>query len=570
MTQDEALAILKMGVSVFLTGAPGTGKTFILNEYIKYLKSHGVYPAITASTGIASTHINGKTIHAWSGIQVYDHLDDWLLDKLDQNEKLYKRYNEAKVLIIDEISMLHASRLEMIDKLARRFRRNDSPFGGLQVIFTGDFFQLPPVVKGFNEQNTAQDNEFAYNSKAWRELNPVVCYLEKNYRQEDEQLAKLLNDIRENQDREEIRKILQTNPKSKITDNLKLYTHNIDVDGINLQKYLELVSDEEHDYVMSTHGNQKLLEGMKKNLLAKETLSLKIGAKVIFIKNDKNGQYQNGTLGTVINFENNLPQVKTQTGQIINVSEETWSLTDDDGKVIAEISQLPLNYAWAITVHKSQGMTLDSAEIDLSKAFGTGMGYVALSRIKSLRDLNLLGLNASALQVNENVQLRNREFKKRSEQAKLSLSKYLEKDKPKPELLKKWEEFILACGGELREQEVADETYEEKKPTTMFTLEFVKNKIPLEEIAKVRDLKLPTIINHLEKLLSEKMLTLKELEYILKVYQKPYSKKELSTIETILKHSEKLKPAHEKLNHDLKIKIDYDTLKILSLALDRD
>ena len=129
-----------MGYSVFLTGAAGTGKTFILNKYIEYLKSHSISPAITASTGIAATHIGGQTIHSWSGIGIYEKLDKWTLDKLEQNEKLYKRYKDVKVLIIDEISMLHATRLDMINTLFKKFRQSSLPFGGIQIIFLWRFF----------------------------------------------------------------------------------------------------------------------------------------------------------------------------------------------------------------------------------------------------------------------------------------------------------------------------------------------------------------------------------------------------------------------------------------------
>lgn len=147
MSQDEALNILKLGYSVFLTGAAGTGKTFILNQYIDYLKLNNIHIAITASTGIAATHINGQTIHSWSGIGIAEKLDTKLIDKLLQTEKLYKKYNNLKVLIIDEISMLHGSRLDMINTLFKKFKDNNLPFGGVQVIFCGDFFQLPQSLK---------------------------------------------------------------------------------------------------------------------------------------------------------------------------------------------------------------------------------------------------------------------------------------------------------------------------------------------------------------------------------------------------------------------------------------
>ena len=583
MTQSEALDILKMGHSIFLTGAAGTGKTFVLNQYINYLKSHSIYPAITASTGIAATHIGGQTIHSWSGIGVYEKLDRWTLDKLEQNEKLYKRYTEVKVLIIDEISMLHASRLDMVNTLFKKFRGNSLPFGGIQIIFCGDFFQLPPVVKKFGDEAPDESKEFAYNSTAWKELNPVICYLEENYRQEDQKLTKILNDIRFEREPEKIFEELHsrvqdieeeididTNEEMFGGDVLKLYTHNVDVDSINIQKYVSLSSAEEHTYEMQSSGKKNLVENLKNNCLAPEILDLKIGTKVIFVKNDKNKEYQNGTLGEVVGFDiSNMPMVKTFSGKEINVGLETWQYLNDDGKVLAEISQVPLRYAWAITVHKSQGMTLDAASIDLSKAFGSGMGYVALSRVRKFESIKLVGISPDALKINKSVVMQDKVFREKANRASLALEKYLNDDRtPKKELIKKQEEFILACDGELTTHEVVEEKFEKKEKikTSSITLEFIKEKLFPEEIAEKRDLKTQTIISHIEELLKNKEITLKDIEYILNRIKNNYSSKEIETIIKVLEKKAGLKEKKEELKEKHKIKIDYDSLKIIGLT----
>ena len=182
MTQDEALAILKTGLNVFLTGEPGSGKTHTINQYVAWLRERGVEPAVTASTGIAATHINGMTIHSWSGIGIKRDMTDYDIELIHSREKTARRIVEAKVLIIDEISMLDAATLGSVDRVLRTLRRRtlqaEQPFGGLQVIFVGDFFQLPPVSK--NEQA-----KFAFESSAWKEANPVICYLSEQHRQED-------------------------------------------------------------------------------------------------------------------------------------------------------------------------------------------------------------------------------------------------------------------------------------------------------------------------------------------------------------------------------------------------
>ena len=193
MLQFEALDILKMGKNVFLTGAAGSGKTHVLNNYIEYLKSHAVDVAVTASTGIAATHLGGQTVHSWSGLGVRDILTDRDIDDMMQKQYLYRRYEKTKVLVIDEISMLHHFRLDLIDWICRQMKHTDRPFGGMQIIVCGDFFQLPPVSRGQVEQN-----EFAYKAEVWTRAKFTVCYLSEQYRQNDQGYLSILNEIRRN------------------------------------------------------------------------------------------------------------------------------------------------------------------------------------------------------------------------------------------------------------------------------------------------------------------------------------------------------------------------------------
>jgi len=190
MTQDEAFKVLMMGKNVFLTGAAGSGKTYILNRYIQWLRERGIEPAVTASTGIAATHIGGQTIHAWSGIGIKDELSPYDLDRIEQNEKLVKRFQRTHVLIIDEVSMLSANTLTMVNQSIQAGLQTYEPFGGMQVILCGDFFQLPPVTRGREEV------QYAFQSKTWNELSLHTCYLTDQYRQNDTDLLALLNAIR--------------------------------------------------------------------------------------------------------------------------------------------------------------------------------------------------------------------------------------------------------------------------------------------------------------------------------------------------------------------------------------
>ncbi len=192
MLQDEALSLLKMGKNIFLTGEAGSGKTYLLNQYIHYLKAHNVEVAVTASTGIAATHLQGTTIHSWSGIGVRDHLTQKDLEKLLTTERIKRNYKKTKVLIIDEISMLHQHQLDMVDVIARYILNCEQAFGGIQVVLCGDFFQLPPVSSG----SSVEEKQFAFEGSAWSTGDFHVCYLHEQHRQSNDPLLTVLNDIR--------------------------------------------------------------------------------------------------------------------------------------------------------------------------------------------------------------------------------------------------------------------------------------------------------------------------------------------------------------------------------------
>ena len=415
MKQNEALNIMKMGKNVFLTGAAGSGKTHLLNKYIQYLKKHDVNVAVTASTGIAATHLQGATIHSWSGIGIKDTITSDDLRALSAMHRIKSNYKKTKVLIIDEISMLHKHQLDMIDTIARYLLNSELAFGGMQVILCGDFFQLPPI----SSDVSVREKCFAYEASAWEAADFHICYLEEQHRQGDDPLLTILNDIRNGTAGEHTKVPLRTRYKKEPEGNTKatkLYSRNINVDAIN-DGQLAHISGEEKSYAMSAHGHRTLIQFLKKSCLAQEELKLKVGAEVMFIKNDTAGRYVNGTRCVVVGFdksEASLPIVKTYDNTTILVRPEEWKY-EEEGMVSATITQIPLRLAWAITIHKSQGMTLDAAEIDLGDAFEPGMGYVALSRVRSLMGLKLMNLNEMALKVHPKILQHNAVFKEKSE-----------------------------------------------------------------------------------------------------------------------------------------------------------
>ena len=395
MNQDQALHLMLSGQSVFLTGPAGSGKTFVLNKLIRSLKKQGKEVAITASTGIAATHLGGMTIHSWSGLGVREELTEHDLVWMKDNDRLQKRYNATDVLIIDEVSMLHGKRLDMINEVAKLLRESSEPFGGLQVILTGDLFQLPPISRG------SEVEDFVHLSSAWQELNPAICYLTGQYRQSSGELLNLLNALRTNSFDEFHAESLQERLDSRPHEDAvitRLYTHNANVDLINEQQLAKLDTETEI-YEMETAGRKQFIESLQKSVLAPAILELKIGAEVMFVANNFVAGFANGSRGQVIDFDGDTPIVKLHANnKEVRVETYIWRF-EEDGKERATVSQLPLRLAWAITIHKSQGMSLDAAEIDLSRAFTYGMGYVALSRVRSIEGLYLTGINDMALRL---------------------------------------------------------------------------------------------------------------------------------------------------------------------------
>ena len=398
MDQELALAILLSGRSALLTGAAGTGKTHLLNTFIAQARKRGKKVSVTATTGLAATHLGGNTIHSWSGIGVSDHLPNNFFERLSKTRR--DVISKTDVLIIDEISMLHDFRLDMIDKVLRTVRENDQQFGGIQLVMSGDFFQLPPV----NRPNE-QGGGFVVYSDAWQELQPAVLYLERQYRQNDERLLEILTALRTGDvRRHHVEALLaRTEVEPPDGDITELHTVNVDVDDINIQKLAELPG-EERSYQQTTTGSKIYVENLQRSVLAPENLVIKLGALVMAVKNSPQKLYANGSIGTVVDFEplTEYPVVEFRDGHQVTMVPDIWELRDGERKR-ASISQVPLRLAWAITVHKSQGMTLDAAKIDLRKAFVEGMGYVALSRVRDLDNLYLYGINRRALEVSPDV-----------------------------------------------------------------------------------------------------------------------------------------------------------------------
>ncbi|WP_436912783.1 AAA family ATPase [Acinetobacter schindleri] len=529
MKQETALKLLKAGENVFLTGSAGAGKTYTLNQYINYLKARKVSVAITASTGIAATHMNGMTIHTWAGIGIKDFLSEEDLKRMKERKYLKEHLENAQVLIIDEISMLHAKQLNLVNQVLKYFKESDEAFGGIQVIVAGDFFQLPPVGKN-DERNR---DKFCFMSDAWVEAKFRVCYLTEQHRQGNDYLNDILNAIRAQAIGTEHRNALQGTRHQEIGDTYtRLYTHNMDVDSINF-RHLNEIDNEPRQFDAQCDGNDKLIETLKSSVRAPETLTLKKHAKVMFVKNNFDLGYINGSLGEVIGFEEDdefgvLPKVKLTDGTTLLVEPETWSVDNEAGKTIASFQQIPLRLAWAITIHKSQGMTLEAAEIDLSHTFEKGQGYVALSRLKTLDGLRLKGFNEQALELDSLAIKADRRFQELSSEAEEHFENI--------DLTKQHNAFIRHCGGTLNEIEIQRNEKKLAKnggkqnyaaATLDETRELFEEGYDIADIATERGLTPATIINHLGRLHKEQGLDIsvahpgeEVVEQVRKIYKR--------------------------------------------------
>lgn len=572
MKQSTALDILKTGHNVFLTGSAGAGKTYTLNQYIHYLQARQVPVAITASTGIAATHMNGTTIHSWSGIGIRMTMEDKQISQLKSKKSLKERLEQTQVLIIDEISMLHAKQLDLINQVLKVVRNNDKAFGGIQVVLSGDFFQLPPV----GERGESNRDKFAFMSKAWLEAQLHVCYLTEQHRQQKNtsnslSLNDILNQIRQASVTHDAIEVLHDSQHNHIGQiRTRLYTHNVNVNSIN-DTQLSHLTGEAQVYHAMANGDPKLIDMLKKSVRTPDELTLKIGAKVMFVKNIPDLSVCNGTMGEVVKFvttndknepmpkhdasqtdasltenltskpndelakqteddtkyddakdderiiKTKYPVIRLNTGREVIATPEQWVVEDEIGLPLATYWQVPLSLAWAITVHKSQGMTLDAAEIDLRNTFELGQGYVALSRLTDLSGLKLLGFNQTSLNLDPLARGADKRFLELSAEVQATYDE-LDKDA----ITQAHQNFVIQCGGTNDSAVIADhqKKQEQKKQqqqkkehlsnqsvitdsTIDITKRLLAQSLTIAEIAQERNLAQATIMRHLQAIKEE-------------------------------------------------------------------
>ena len=391
------------GKSVFLTGKAGTGKTTFLKHITRTTSKRFV---VLAPTGVAAINAGGSTIHSFFQLPLCPYLPD--VKELITEYQTPERYRSLRkervniirtldLLIIDEISMVRADLIDAVDMTLRRYRRNDKPFGGVQLLMIGDAQQLSPVVKENERPYMSQvyPSPYFFHAKALQKMDYVTIELQKVYRQKDREFLDILNAVRENRITSDVLKKLnaRVHAYDEEDEPIRLTSHNAKADSVNLMKLDELPG-EPYSFEAETEG-----EFPENSYPADFVLTLKVGAQVMFIRNDPEGEYYNGKIGKVESIDSRgLIQVTDEDSGLINVTPVEWEniqyvLDEESGEIVPSVlgkfRQFPLRVAWAITIHKSQGLTFDRVTIDAGAAFAFGQVYVALSRCRTLEGISL-------------------------------------------------------------------------------------------------------------------------------------------------------------------------------------
>lgn len=385
-SQKEAYRLVLEGKNVFITGSAGTGKSYLLS---KIRQDMSVPFAVTSTTGISAVNVSGVTINSYFGIGIPE---GRRVSEIVQTsiERVGWRLRKVKTIFIDEISMCSGRMLNLIDKILKAARGNEAPFGGVQIVFIGDFHQLPPI--GDNE-------EYCFKSRSWREANIKISLLETNYRQRDKRFYNILQECRRGFLSKESIDILSSRVKPLISEDvLRIKGRNSEVNDWNFF-HLEKIKSKTHSYESVDEGNKSLLI----NLLAPDILQIKEGARVMLLANlSLESELYNGSMGVVEKCGKSTVTVKFDNGVEKELYPHLWKI-ERDKKVLASRSQIPLRLAWGITIHKCQGQTYDRASVSMKNIWETGQAYVALSRVRTLEGLFLEDLDPNKFEVDKEV-----------------------------------------------------------------------------------------------------------------------------------------------------------------------
>jgi len=383
--QKFALEILQSGENVFVTGGAGSGKSFLIRHFMRDLNPKE-FP-ILASTGAAAVLLGGRTFHSFFGLGIMEGGKTATLDRVVNDRRVMKRLKDVEGIVIDEISMIPASAFETAEELARLARDSSLPWGGLRVIVVGDFAQLPPVTR-------SGPRDWSFLSATWEKSGFQVVELTHNQRTWDRMFLDVLADVRKGVVSERVREFLESRVREhdEMDEGLRLFPRR-DQSEIFNQTKLSQINETEVRIPSIYLGEAKFIEALKKNSPLPAELVIKVGCKVMFLQNDPQKRWVNGTRGTVVEIAPEKIVVEKDSWRQVTVDKTQFALQNADGNIVASMINFPLNLAYATTIHKSQGATLDEIWVDLSRLWEPGQAYVALSRLRNGEGLKLLGWN---------------------------------------------------------------------------------------------------------------------------------------------------------------------------------
>lgn len=396
--QQRACSLVLQGKNVFVTGGAGTGKTFFIQNVIESLRQKGKHVGVTSMTANSALLIHGKTLHSYLGFGIAKDTESMLIRVRKFRKSVI--WKSTDTLIIDEVSMLSKEMFESIDYIAKEILRNPRPFGGIQVILCGDFCQLGCI----------DSDAFCFQSSLWSKYIHETVLFTYTFRQEtDPVFCCILEAIRFGRIDETVRTALLARKKSfdlKETNGIEptqLFSYRKDVDGIN-ETYLKDLINVKRERSMTYTLRSTLKKEKVKRICPNPTITLCKNAQVILTVNlDVPNGLVNGSRGVIVGFSGLLPVVRFMNGIVRTIDYYTYNTDEEDSKETVSYQQIPLMLGWAITIHKSQGMTLDFVVTDLSNVFDYGQGYVTLSRVRNLENLWITDIDFHRLKCNPNV-----------------------------------------------------------------------------------------------------------------------------------------------------------------------
>lgn len=393
--QSQALDVLRSGENVFLTGGAGSGKSYLIRHFMKELDSKEM--PILASTGAAAVLLGGRTFHSFFGLGIMEGGPDATFERASRDKRLMTRLRSVEGVIIDEVSMIPGNALMIAEALSQRARESKLPWGGMRVICVGDFAQLPPVTQ-------SGPRDWSFLNQVWKVSGFQNITLSHNQRVSENVFLDILSDVRHGLVTERVKDFLNDHVQhhDESDPGTRLFPRKINADKFNQFK-LDEIAEEEVNIDSIYFGSEKHIEILMKNAPVPIKLVLKIGCRVMFLQNDPQKRWVNGTRGTVTDIAIDKIMVKKDSGREVQVDKSSFALQDAEGNVVASVIQFPLTLAYATTIHKSQGATLDDLWCDLSQLWEPGQAYVALSRLRSAQGLHLIGWNPRSIIVDPQV-----------------------------------------------------------------------------------------------------------------------------------------------------------------------